>query len=343
MTSGLPPQAIRHSSPRCGAAMLTPRIEVEDTTMRVLLAYDGSPCSEAALQLAAGLRWPAPTRLQIVSVIDRTDFIGAGDAAVLFAANQATEQEAAAAAQCALDEAAAMLRGPGRTVETRLEHGRPGSTIVRLAGEQATDLIIVGSRGLGAWSALLLGSVSTEIVDHAPCPVLVARHDRVERLLVATDGSESATRAVDTIAAWHLFTGMPAEVLAVNVVRPTADWAVAMAAGWIEQHPDELAQVASDEEQFATQAAERLRGAGISVTPEVRSGDAAEQIVAAARVDGDLVVLGSRGLGRFSRLLLGSVARKVLLHTAASVLIVREPHAAKAVAAPVGALAASAP
>ncbi|HEX5397154.1 MAG TPA: universal stress protein [Candidatus Limnocylindria bacterium] len=311
--------------------------------MRVLLAYDGSPCSEAALRLAAGLRWPAPTRLTVVSVIDRADFIGAGDAAVLFATSRVTEQEAAAAAQSGLDDAAATLRGPGRTVETRLEHGRPGATIVRLAEGQATDLIIVGSRGLGAWSALLLGSVSTEVVDHAPCPVLVARHDRVERLLVATDGSESATRAVDTVAGWRLFSGMPADVLAVNVVRPAADWAVAVAAGWIEEQSDEFAQVASDQQQFAAQAAERLRSGGISATAEVRSGDAAEEIVAAARVDGDLVVLGSRGLGRFSRLLLGSVARKVLLHTAASVLIVREPHATQAAAAPVGALAASAP
>ncbi len=57
-------------------------------------------------------------------------------------------------------------------------------------------------------------------------------------------------------------------------------------------------------------------------------------------MDGDLVVMGSRGLGTFSRLLLGSVARKVLLHTHASVLIVREPHATEAVRAPVGAFAA---
>jgi nucleotide-binding universal stress UspA family protein len=309
--------------------------------MRVLVAYDGSPCAEAALQLAAGLPWPAPTRLTVVSVLDRNDFVGEGEAALLFAASEASEQEAAAAAQHALAEAADKLRGPGRTVEPRLEHGRPGSTIVKLAGEAATDLILVGSRGLGPWSALLLGSVSTEVVDHAPCPVLVARHPAVERLVVATDGSESASRAIDTVSAWHLFTGLPAEALMVNTVRPAAaDWAVAMAAGWIEDHPREIEEIVEDQHRLADQAAERLRSAGIQAQPAMRAGDAAQQIVEAARHDGDLVVMGSRGLGTFSRLLLGSVARKVLLHTHASVLIVREPHATEAVRAPVGAFAA---
>jgi len=66
----------------------------------------------------------------------------------------------------------------------------------------------------------------------------------------------------------------------------------------------------------------------------VRRGNAAQQIVEAAHASGDLVVVGSRGLGTFSRLLLGSVARKVLLHTAASVLVVRGPHATAGVRAP---------
>ena len=296
--------------------------------MRVLLAYDGSPCAEAALQLAAKLPWPAPTRLTVVSVIDRRDIVGYGEAALLYAASASTERELAAAAQRALAEAAGKLRAPGRTVETRLEHGRPGATIVQLAGEQAADLILVGSRGLGPWSALLLGSVSTEVVDHAPCPVLVARHAAVERLVLATDGSASASRAIDTVAAWKLFTGLPALALAVNTVRPAAaDWAVALAAGWIEDHPDELQAVSDDQQRLAEQAAARLRDVGVAAEPMVHTGDAAQRIVEAARGEGDLVVMGSRGLGTFSRLLLGSVARKVLLHTQASVLIVREPHA----------------
>ncbi len=302
--------------------------------MRVLLAYDGSPCAEAALQLAARLPWPAPTRLTVVSVFDRHDIVGYGEAALLYAASVSTEREIAAAAQRSLEEAAAKLHAPGRTITTRLEHGRPGATIVRLAAELATDLILVGSRGLGPWSAVMLGSVSTEVVDHAPCPVLVARHAAVERLVLATDGSASASRAIDTVAAWKLFTGLPALALAVNTARPAADWTVALAAGWIENHAQELRAVADDQRRLAEQAAARLSDVGIDAEPMVHTGDAAQRIVEAARGEGDLVVMGSRGLGTFSRMLLGSVARKVLLHTQASVLIVREPHATAALKAP---------
>lgn len=303
--------------------------------MRVLLAYDGSPCARAALQLAAGLPWPAASRLTVLSVLDLPDIIGAGGPVLLYAAAEQREGEMAAAAHRSLDEVAAQLRGHGRTVDTRLEHGRPASVILEAAAELAVDLVVVGSRGLGPWTMPLLGSVSTEVVDHAPCPVLVARHERIERLVVATDGSTSADRAIDTIRSWRLFTGLPAQALVVDTVRPaSADWAVALGTGWIEDHPEELTEVTVERQQRAAQAASRLREAGIAADPVVRRGDAAQQIVEAAHDSGDLVVVGSRGLGTFSRLLLGSVARKVLLHTAASVLVVRRPHATAGVRAP---------
>jgi hypothetical protein len=67
-----------------------------------------------------------------------------------------------------------------------------------------------------------------------------------------------------------------------------------------------------------------LQLAGVTAEAEVRQGDPADQIVRAARTfEADLVVTGSRGLGTLPRLLLGSVARKVLLHADASVLVMR--------------------
>ncbi len=309
--------------------------------MRVLVAHDGSPCADAALQLVTGLRWPAPARLTLVSVIDRTDLIGAGEAALAMAASEPTERELVAEAQRALEAAAERLRGPGRTVETRLEHGRPGAVIVELAAEMLADLVVVGSRGLGPWSSLLLGSVSTEVVDHAPCPVLVARHDRVDRLVVATDGSESADRAIDTIGRWGLFTGLPAQALSVERVGVApADWAVVLAAGWIEDRPDDMTAAAEEQRRLAEHAADRLRDAGLAAEAVVRFGHPARQIAEAGRGEGDLIVMGSRGLGTFQRLVLGSVARTVLQHTGASVLIIRRPHATRTLRAPIASLAA---
>jgi nucleotide-binding universal stress UspA family protein len=77
--------------------------------------------------------------------------------------------------------------------------------------------------------------------------------------------------------------------------------------------------------QAAAAMATRLSEIGISAGPKVRSGDAANEIIAAAaETHADLVITGSRCLHGLDRWLLGSVARNVLLHTAASVLIVRQ-------------------
>ena len=74
------------------------------------------------------------------------------------------------------------------------------------------------------------------------------------------------------------------------------------------------------------EAAVRLRAAGLEVTAKVASGDPAHEILrAAAEVDADLVVMGTHGRTGLTRLLLGSVARNVILHTHASVLVMRRP------------------
>ena len=76
-------------------------------------------------------------------------------------------------------------------------------------------------------------------------------------------------------------------------------------------------------------AADRLRLAGLLAEPEVREGDPAQEIVTSAREhEAGLVVVGTRGQTGLRRLILGSVARKVLVHATCSVLVVRRgPHA----------------
>ena len=89
-------------------------------------------------------------------------------------------------------------------------------------------------------------------------------------------------------------------------------------------------EASSAAEREARQAAceataKRLRDGGLEATAEVREGDAAHQIVASARVhDAGIIVVGTRGQTGLRRLVLGSVARNVLLHAPCSVLVVRE-------------------
>ena len=66
----------------------------------------------------------------------------------------------------------------GKVAETHLRNGEPDKEIIRTAEALNVGLIVIGSRGLGAVSRALLGSVSDSVVRHAHCPVFVVRGDR---------------------------------------------------------------------------------------------------------------------------------------------------------------------
>jgi len=296
--------------------------------MRVMLAFDGSAGAEAARDLVAHLRWPDRTAITLVAALERgPDLFGAPEYAVV----PENAQEATALMlvdlQATLQAAAAPLNAPGRMVETRVVRGRPASALLHEAEALKPDLIVIGSRGHGPLATVLVGSVSTEVVDHAPCPVLVARRPSVHRLVIGVDGSRSAQRAVSTLSAWPIFAGLPARVVAV-ADRP-AGWAASLGAAFYPNVADvgnsSLSARRSQAEQIAERACEELAGCGLRATAELRDGDPAHELIRAAIEDeADLIVVGSRGLSALSRLALGSVARKVLLHTPVSVLVVRE-------------------
>jgi nucleotide-binding universal stress UspA family protein len=63
-----------------------------------------------------------------------------------------------------------------------MDAGEPAEQIVAEAADGSYDIVIVGSRGRGAMGRLVLGSVSAEVIAHAPCPVLVAGADITERI-----------------------------------------------------------------------------------------------------------------------------------------------------------------
>ncbi len=206
--------------------------------------------------------------------------------------------------------------------------GRPATLIVERANEFRAELVVIGSRGRGPLTSMLLGSVSAEVVDHAPCPVLVVRHPVAESVLVAVDGSPSAQSAITYLTANRIVADRPVEVLTVASGSDRGDSSTLGVFSDVsfDVFDEERRSERRHAEDIAAAATQRLIDEGYRARWSISTGHAAHEIIEAARCFGSgLVVVGSRGHTGLARIFLGSVARNVLLHTHASVLIVREP------------------
>jgi nucleotide-binding universal stress UspA family protein len=147
-------------------------------------------------------------------------------------------------------------------------------------------------------------------------------------VVFATDESPSALAAESVLAEWPVFDALPIHVLSVaHVVRAwTTGIAPTMYRQAVAAYATDLGTARQAHQRAAEEAAQRLRGAGRLAQPEMREGDPAAEIIAVVEERGaDLIVLGSRGRTGLTRLVLGSVARNVLLGTPVSVLVVHAP------------------
>ena len=218
---------------------------------------------------------------------------------------------------------------PDQHVETVVRRGRPATVIVEEASSFGADLVVIGAQGHSAWSEALLGSVSAEVVDHAPCPVLVARTPRLERVILSEDGSDGATRARRFLVQSGML-GLAA-VRVIGVASAPAPWhsgvSPLMVEAALDAYADTIREVRDRLTTVATDSVAELAPVASEATFEIRTGDPAREIVtAASEWDASLIATGSRGLTGLRRIVLGSVARNVLHHAPCSVLIVRGIH-----------------
>jgi nucleotide-binding universal stress UspA family protein len=193
---------------------------------------------------------------------------------------------------------------------------------VLLAEARHASLVVLGSRGLGGFTGLLVGSVAVQLAAHSPGPVLVARGEQRERgpVVVGVDGSPTSREALGFALGEAAVRGT--ELIALNT------WWGRLP----ERTEDELPLVYDASDVEATQASmlsaavagQRARFPGVNVRERVRHARAAHALVTASET-AQLVVVGARGRGGFSGLLLGSVSQALLHHARCPVAIVRWP------------------
>jgi nucleotide-binding universal stress UspA family protein len=297
--------------------------------MRILLAVDGSVSSDRATEIVSTFPLPPESVVRVIAVqqpfVDMLamSWASMGDTA---AGNETEEQRGGRHLREAIERAEVTLKRPGLKLEGFLVRGRPASAIVDEAGAMEADLVVVGSRGHGTIATMVLGSTASEVVDHAPCPVLVARGNMLGTVAFADDGSKSARTAEAIVTAWPLFADR--EISVVTVAEVAVPVAAGFTPGLYDQVLESYTKSADDARKEVAEesktAAHRLADAGLAATPIVLEGDAAAEIVRYAMERGiGTIVMGTRGHTGLARLFLGSVARNVLLHAPCSVLIVR--------------------
>ena len=290
------------------------------TTKRygVIVGVDGSPESDAAVGWAArdaAVRGLPLTLVHVASPADATW----SQAPIL----EESPEEQQAEGRSLLAHASTIARDAIADTAQITINGEllsSSATILTLV-EQSKDaeLIVVGSRGRGALSRSILGSVSSGLIRHAHCPVALIREDKTQMPNPARDpilvGIDGATSELATAIAFEEASLRHADLVALHAWNdvdmnaiPGYDWSPTTAkegqvlaeavAGWQERYPD------------------------VSVHNRVVSDRAARAIVDASE-SAQLVVVGTHGSGALAGMLLGSVSNAVVQAVRTPVIVAR--------------------
>lgn len=274
--------------------------------MRILVATGGAKHSLTAVRFAGILARDLQARVTIVTVIK-------------------TEHEHANAERI-LAEASARMRTYVPTSEVRIRVGHPAHEIINEAEEREYDLVVLGERQHHTLATrFLLGATAERVIEHAPCPVVVAKGKiaPVRKVLVC-----SGARTDDSLVDRAVSQVGPALALVDDVT-------VLHVMSQVSTDPEKSGHtlLASAEELIAEETREgkllthdeaQLQEAGIAPALKVRHGLVVEEILAEAHAgDYDLIVLGAHQGGGWRRILLDDLTHQVLVGADRPVLIIR--------------------
>jgi nucleotide-binding universal stress UspA family protein len=297
--------------------------------MKAVIGVDGSETGWEALRQAGNLLTRFDDRVVLYYAPPRIKSALSPDVA---------ERNQAALAESLFAEAKKRLPASlSINAETVRGAGDPRKELVALADSQNADLIVVGARGLGPISTILLGSVSRAVARTSRRPVLVARPkadkqtEPVLKVLLPLDEVPASPKTIQFLnsVAWPPGAlGRLMHVAESVFGDPLPEWLIEQA-----QHANDerLAMAYLQERETLkrskyTQLCEyrnQLPRAFADAPPIVLDGYPAEQIIQTAQADDiDLIVIGFKEVSLLERFMLGSTSERVLAHAPCSVLLV---------------------
>ncbi|TLM87496.1 universal stress protein [Pseudarthrobacter sp. NamE5] len=276
----------------------------------IVAGYDGSEEAAAAIRWAAQQARLRSLRLHVVHVsiwplLTRKlgPVPGVADSGLERSAEAILEEGVNCARTCA----------PEVDVEGTLLHGLPAPHLARISSGE--EMLVVGSRGLGGFLGLLVGSVSLELAATADCPVAVIRSDVHPGgpVVVAVDVSGSRNALDDACA---MAATLQANLRVIHIRHTPPGY----------RQPDQQESVAARfaAEEVISAAVRRARSLapGIPVDARVLTDTSVPHAILKASVEARMLVVGSKGHG-FFRETIGSTAHAVLHHARGPVLISR--------------------
>lgn len=281
---------------------------------RLVVGFDGSDASVAALRWAAAEAELRTASVGVVSSYEMPAIYPGFDGTPVMTVDMGGIAEAL---RRRASETAAEVFATHPSVDHDVDVVATGAAFALLQAAEDADLVVVGTTGAGALSRFLLGSVTQALLGSSACPVVVvpdAPASMTNRIVVGTDGSDNAMRAVEWAAgeadrrqselivahAWKYPFGFTVEGIGLRDNLDQVDAALILDRG--------------------VQAARAI--SGNEVQTELIEGGDVEALLDLATT-ADLLVVGASGHGRVASALFGSVARSVATHSTCPAVIVR--------------------
>ncbi|AEX40517.1 Universal stress protein A [Corynebacterium pseudotuberculosis] len=290
----------------------------------VVVAVDGSEASNNAVRWAANTANKRGVPLRLAASYTMPQFLyaeGMVPPQELFDELQTETMATVEAARTLAHEVA-----PDIKIGYTIAEGSPIDMLLEMSSE--VTMIVMGSRGLGGLSGMVMGSVSAAVVSHAKCPVVVVREDnqvtdanKYGPVVVGVDGSEVSQRATEfafeeaqargaKLVAIHTWMDMQVQASLAGLAAAQQEWNV------IEE---EQTQLLHDRIQPLL---ERFPDVNVDM---VITRDRPIRALEDSAKDAQLLVVGSHGRGGFRGMLLGSTSRALLQSAPCPMVVVRPP------------------